>query len=252
MKEKKTKSNKENWIGNIIRGFLLFMPLLAIGVTCAYAIFNKNAYQSYENYQTQSIVNVSQNDTLQQGRTYTITYTTGLTQGQTFYIDNGQTNIVELFFPNENWIAQSIFPSFEGTRTRLIIYDTNNNQHNKFNWQDISNNFWFVSTGVNTTNPNNNYAYQITTLETTQAKLDNVFYYSIDKVQQSPLFNWATDTGMYNVIHGACTTLGIETTFVPFLLAYWLLTYLIYIIYDIALLIVNMAHNRIHDVESSI
>ena len=48
MKDKKVKHGKENTIGKIIYGFLLFMPLLAIGITCAYVIFNKNAYQSYD------------------------------------------------------------------------------------------------------------------------------------------------------------------------------------------------------------
>lgn len=56
---KKNKENRkkgaETTIGKIIYGFLLFMPLLSIGVRCLYVILNRNAYKSFtgnQKYQT--------------------------------------------------------------------------------------------------------------------------------------------------------------------------------------------------------
>ena len=37
-------------ITHLIYGLLMMMPFVAIGVKCAYAVVNKNAYQSYSNF----------------------------------------------------------------------------------------------------------------------------------------------------------------------------------------------------------
>lgn len=54
-KDKEKRKHHESTIGKIIYGFLLFLPLLAISITCGYAMFNKNAYQSYEGEFSNSI-----------------------------------------------------------------------------------------------------------------------------------------------------------------------------------------------------
>ena len=72
MKNKDLKKGKESTIGKIIYGFLLFMPLLAILSTCLYAIFNKNAYQSYDKQEGVKFQKLTSNTGLIVNETYTI------------------------------------------------------------------------------------------------------------------------------------------------------------------------------------
>ena len=133
-------------------------------------------------------------------------------------------------------------------RRRLIIYDENNQQHNYFN---ENKGFYFVSNGVNTTGTNNTW-YTITTLSYTQAKLSEVFYYAIDRTENSNLFNWSKNNDIYNIMHGACNTLSITNTFIPMLMTYWLLISVIYFLYDIGLMIIIVVHRKIHELQDSI
>lgn len=261
MKPTKQKHGKENTIGKIIYGFLLFMPLLAIGITCGYAIFNKNAYKSYSNFNVaeENYVNVT-DYTLEEGRTYK------------FISNNLHTNEIHsgyIFCQNvRNLECTRDLSQYDlSTITGFRLYTYNNNTILQFvatpsivditfNTHYLTFDFDFMSySQVNTSNSFSYYfdnmIYENEIVNVTNT-LDNVFYYSIDKVKESPLFNWANNTGTYNVLENTCNTLGITTTFIPMLLSYWLMISLMYLLYDIALLIVHMAHNRIHDIESSI
>ena len=158
-RNKDCKKTHESLIGKIIYGFLLFMPLLAIATTSLYAIFNKNAYQSYADYTDTQITEVSLNTPLINGQTYYVNITdTNLQDGYSYEVLNYQSNIREIYAPNETWRVATFAMLISGGRTRLQVTDDTNTQHNYFN---IQNGFYFVSNGVNTYGQNNTW-YNIT------------------------------------------------------------------------------------------
>ena len=85
-----------------------------------------------------------------------------------------------------------------------------------------------------------------------QNKLDNVFTYSIKKVEENELYNWAKTTGTYTVLNNVTTQIGITNTFIPMLMAYWLLISIIYFLYDIALILIWAVHDKIHELKDAI
>lgn len=252
MKPTKQKHGKENTIGKIIYGFLLFIPLFAIGITCAYAIFNKNAYLSNGNDYIDKTITLNSsntNDIYVQGQLITFTFEEHSAQW------NGIFGFSEISIDlNEIFNTELTYNRFYlyATNTNIIFYDTNGGTH-----QITASNRTFDSftykVDLSVSADKGIYDYGLAQVFTYKERaLTDVFYYSIDKVEQSPLFNWANNTATYSVLENTCTTLGITTTFVPMLLSYWLMISLMYLLYDIALLIIHMAHNRIHDIESSI
>lgn len=76
--------------------------------------------------------------------------------------------------------------------------------------------------------------------------LSNVFEYSISQVEENSLYNWSKNTAIYEGVETTTNLLGITHSFYPMLLTYWLLITIIYIIYDIALIIVLLAHKKVH------
>lgn len=256
MKPTKQKHGKENIIGKIIYAFLMFIPLLAIGVTCLYVIFNKNAYQSYygQNINQYQNINLQNNSQL---------------------IDNDN----DLYMENSYFVNTTL----SGTITYQDVSVESGNFANptEENMQIIANSnrlYFYRGTSITFYNDNNQTSFVMTSMSGVILKFTNIqstpnqviapafyyiqyedvsyvseaFYYSIDKIQKSPLFNWSSNTTTYSVLQLTCTTLGITPQFIPMLLSYWLMMSLMYLLYDIALLIVHMAHNRIHDIESSI
>ena len=257
MKNKnKDKKIHENIIGKIIYAFLLFMPLLAIGVTCAYTIFNKNAYQSYgDNYVEKNITIQTQDDS----NTY---YLNG--QNVTWYLNNNvyasqsyiygfsdiSLNLNEIF--NTNDLIYNGFRFYTSKADFMYFYDTLGTEHTLRNYKNYFSTFTYtIDLNTYTNKPyNTNYGNFVITLLTT-APLSNVFYYSIDKVQESPLFNWAENSAIYTGMTTTCNALNITTPFIPLLMTYWLIISVIYILYDIILIILHIFHKKIHQLEDS-
>ena len=125
------------------------------------------------------------------------------------------------------------------------------NGDNSYTW--ITNNTRFVckfkinNTSGTINNPIGFYTIQYDNM----SYISDVFYYAIYKTEQSNLFNWSKTTIIYTGIHNTCTQLGITNTFTPMLLAYWLLISVVYILYDIILMILIILHNRVHRLQDS-
>ena len=85
--------------------------------------------------------------------------------------------------------------------------------------------------------------------ETQTYNLINTFYYSLEKIEEEPVFNWAKNNEIYTGIKDVCDTLSIKSTFFPLILTYWLIISTIYFIYDIILIIFHILHNYIHKLE---
>lgn len=186
-------------ITNLIYGLIVLLPMFAILGRTIYVQANPNAKDSYSQVST-SITNVvSQGEATIEGMTYQLVYTGGeYVNNQTYYVINGNTNIVDLFFPNETWKVDRFTTYMEHGNTRLIVYDLNNTQHNKFDWELVSNSFYFVNKNTLTL-PNTTMYYKLTYTTYSYGKLDNAFEYSISEFTKDnnfgevDMFGWFTN-----------------------------------------------------------
>lgn len=247
-KNKEEKRRKgESIIGKIIYGFLLFAPLFNILVTCMYATFNKNAYQSYSQYTVDTMVHIDRynnnNETL-----YTAKYVSPSTEN---------SSITPFAFISISASDLSISQAQYDTLTRY--YFRSNNEIWFANEDDtyivkksltlpIFESFTFIG------NKAQHFfdIFNVTYIVTTNGTLDNAFIYGIQKTEDTNLFNWAKTTGTYTVIQNTCNLLGITNTFTPMLLTYWLIISIIYFIYDIALILILIVHKKIHELTDSL
>lgn len=237
-KQAKEKRKGENLVGKIIYCFLLFAPLLSILGTSAYTIFNKNAYQSY----SQETVDIKAN-TLQINTNSTYYYNWfNDTTGQT----NNTTTLIQIA-----WCSKELAPGTTQIRftnsNGLTQYDVNGN--NLGTIANLNNCSFQVSQNITLAQQP---WFKTYLLLKDVAPLDNSFEYATTKVENSDLYNWAKNTGTYTVMHSTTQQLGIENTFIPMLMTYWLLISVIYFIYDIALILIWALHRRIHDLGDSI
>lgn len=242
----KCKKSKESTIGKIIYGFLLFLPLMAIGVTCAYAIFNKNAYQSKQYLGVTNALTITNSNQFVENTEYVIEYVdNGITSNSLVYSFSKSTiPYDELNLPNLNYNGFQII----GEHGMIFA-----NEENQFIYR---NNIWgnelksFTAILTSFTSPVTNF--KIVKYTYSSYTLDNVLYYSIDKLQESNLFNWAQDSIIYTGMTEFTTSLSITNTFIPLLLTYWLIISLVYFIYDIVLIIFNVLHRKIHELQNNI
>lgn len=256
----KNKKAKENIIGKIIYSFILFMPLLTILFTALYATFNKNAYKSYygETINEKNYIEVNNIQTYVGEAIYDVdnTITYSFTDGTNYFdVENFKSQIPDI---NNNEVTkiQMYSAIYQNDYNMWIsLRDNNNNILKNINVANTST--YFTCYIIDYSKQNNSttlgnfenyfYKYEYNKL----SYLDNSFDYGLYKAEQNPLFNWSKNTGLYTVLNTTCTTLGINTTFIPFIFAYWLLVSLIYILYDIALVGINIIHNKIHELEGT-
>lgn len=220
----------------ILFSILMILPFLSVATRCLYVICNKNAKDSYSNYVETITTNVSLTSTLVEGQTYTVNPIFYKESTTTTYYEvlNNQTNIKELYFPNNNnftTITKFAMATSE-TRTRLIVYNDQNYNESKFN---ITKPFYFVSNGTNETNSQTNAWWSITTLSYNTGKLDNAFEYSVSKLTEDNLFNWVENTGVYTGIKAMTDNLQIDMLVIPMIVTYWFLLTVIYVIIDLIL-----------------
>lgn len=235
MKNRNLKKGEESIIGKIIYEFLLFMPLIAIFVTCGYAMFNKNAYQS-QNLQP-NYTQIKSNDDLVLNKTY---HFSNVSPVNTYNITvSNISNLVGYSYNNlENINRIRLYSSglVEFSQDTTQLFSTNNIINFDFNLISFY---------------RENEVYKVLYNIENNTLLDT-FYYSVEKVEQSNLFNWAQNSIIYTGIANTCTQLSITNTFIPLLLAYWLIISVIYILYDIILMLLIILHNKVHQLQDSL
>ena len=269
--EKGKCKGQESTIGKIIYSFLLFMPLLSILVTSMYVVFNKNAYQSYSGiaqpiivykYETNEVTVI--ND-LKQGNIYHIEvdYSTFTTQAY-FYV-NDVINLelkhsTRQFYYSQDFDGNIFYVSINyNNDVKLAVltedgFSLNTYNNTRFNNDTISFDFVYnrgLSSNLLPYISASTYN-EIEGVENTNDTLDNVFEYSISKVEENNLYNWSKNTGTYTAISTTTNALGINNTFLPMLLTYWLIISIIYFVYDIGLMLVWVIHRKIHELQESI
>lgn len=253
MKNKdKAKKIHESKIGKIIYGFLLFMPLLAILFTCGYVMFNKNAYQSYgDEYVEESIQLDSSNVNSLYVTGQHITYTFGEKNTQwnaKFGFTQISINLNEIFNVTTEWNAFYLYNNNNDIR----FYTTDNQSYLLSENDRLFNTFTYV-VDLSNFNDKTIYNYGIAfTYTFVTSKLSNVFYYSVNQVEESNLFNWAKTSGIYTTTHSFTQALSITNTFIPMLMTYWLIISVVYILYDIVLMMLVIFHKKVHKLQDSI
>lgn len=250
--KEKTKIH-ENIIGKIIYGFLLFAPLLMILTTSCYAIFNKNAFESYYGSTINESINVDVAYTeLKNNNVYYL-------QPEAINTETSYTYFEVYIYEAKNMNTGTVYSGdtynrirvFKGTNTQIYTQIMRIDAGNSIIiTSNITIQFTFNAPSQNGTITqfidiwkveHNKYSY-----------LDNNFDYGIYKTEQSQYFNWSKNTALYTGLKTTCQSLGIENTFTPMLMAYWLLISIIYFIFDIGLIMVHIVHRKIHEFTESI
>lgn len=254
-KEKRNKKGSESTIGKIIYGFLLFMPLIAIGLTCLVNTFNTQAKESLAidyKYETNE---VNQQDDLENNKIYHLE------------IELNNSNIGKMFFFTSVYNLITTANSNVKYENNLIYNGRYMRIATNSSIQIFENNIalyvYSVPTNfecdlvINQFTEKTDYTYfnkcqNIPYDSINQKDLDNIFYYAVDKVTESPLFSWAENSIIYTTTNATCNALSITTPFIPLLLSYWLIISVMYFLYDIALMLIWVLHDRIHALKDSI
>ena len=252
-KNKEDKKDKETNIGKAIYILLLFAPIFAVAVACGYVVFNKNAYQSYSDKATQNLSLVTDASMQEEGNTYKITLNNeGTTYSENIYFYETTIDFEYIAGTEISYTIKGFRFYPNNTHFRIIDtedtnhnYELNNEKRTYLNQQTFT---WKSGSLITTTN-NPARFYLITFVK---GSLDNVFYYQLNRLEESDLFNWSKNTGTYTVVHNTTTLLGITNTYTPMLLTYWLIISVIYFIYDIALILIWAVHKKIHLLMESI
>lgn len=255
-KENKHRKGQESTIGKIIYGFLLFMPLIAIGVTCGYAMFNKNAYQSYSDSNLiESKAEITNYEELQDDVIYNFDFDDSQQSGYTgrFGFKDISVDLYNIF-PNMV-VRDYVAFLFYGNDQNIIWYYLENDTLTSYYYGTAKGNLEKFSITLDiqyTQSTLTIHKWNIYTYVFKQSKIDNVFYYAVDKVTESPLFSWAQNSVIYTTTNTTCNALSITTPFIPLLLSYWLIISVIYFLYDIALMFVWLIHRKIHELQESL
>ena len=241
MKDEKTKHNHKltDLLKVCIFGLLMIAPLLASVSQMLYVTLNKNAKDSYYGETINKQENIFYKD---------------LVVNETYYINSAeQTPPQQQNYINGRYYCNnvSINGNYEdySNVTNFRLYLNSGGQIECLFYSDISTYFKYnlTSSGYivtftylsttqsgNTLNPNDydlfyqkkyeNYSY-----------LDNAFYYGVDQMTKSDLFNWTQNTAIYTGVKAMTDNLQIQTNAIAILIVYWFILTIIYIIIDIIL-----------------
>lgn len=233
----------------------MLLPVFAIGVTCAYAIFNKNAYQSYYGDTINEINYVAtETEDLQRNKEYKMFDYPTLTESgwQDYFIcgNNFQiirtstefdpTNIVKFGFYVASSRTSVLFYTANNTLVKEYYFDVNPTLQFSFTFESFERRYTFNHLQLMSDDFLNEVQYN------SNSFVSEVFYYSIDKVQQSPLFNWAHDSFLATPITYITGLFGMSNDHVAVMfMSYWLAVSVIWLVFDIVMYVPLLVHRWI-------
>lgn len=275
MSDKLPKVKHNHTLTDILKAsifsLVMMAPVTAIGVTCAYVVCNKNAYQSYSGTNTDN--SYQRNNLINETNTNNVVRVSELVEGN-YYTFNGVL-VDDIIFHQDTEIDLELVKGdlhYELDDTNDVIIDDiatplyNSPWYIRISYYGIS----MSHAGDITVYVENiqelipydnqlvivkcNYFYDDDSISflskvdlsnydddiglyTYQLKasgtLDNVFYYAVDTMQNNTLFSWTKTTAIYTPVNAMTTGMGINTPAIAVLLVYWLLCTAVYIIIDI-------------------
>lgn len=226
-------------------GFLMLMPIFAIGVTCGYAIFNKNAYQSYVDIKSTTLSAVSNYNSIIYNNQYLIQYENQYTSVGS-YTDSPRFYYSQI---NINWEDYGFSPGYTWTNFQvrndgyIYLRDNNDYQEIKLIWGTQLKEVVLTLTNV-TPDYNFNKGSTILYFYTIINKpLSDVFYYAVDKVVESPLFNWSLDSFLSTPFTYILNLFNVPNNSVMLLLlSYWLDISIIWLTFDVLMYVPLLTH----------
>ena len=245
--EKKHDHKLTECLKVIIFSLLMLAPLFASISQMIYVSFNKNAYQSYSGTTTQIVENGYQ-------------YNTNVVNDETDLIAD---NIYEFRMNHVNDKFSLYFLNlYIFNDDRLLLYCNDGGYIDVYN-EKLELAYGITNLEYYLTNINNltvYFTYAEDTLDITDvdigisqyifesdflgdtiysqietSTLDNAFYYGVNQMTKSELFNWTQNTAVYTGVKAMTDNLQIQTPVVAILIVYWFILTIIYIIIDIVL-----------------
>lgn len=235
--------------------FLMLLPVFFVAGRCLYTIMNENAYQSYYGDTINDETLTHKNyDELEIGKTYEITAINIGTQSSDMGSRSYRLNISNVkavnFTPSvdlSDAVSFSLYSLSNGisyvnlinsSGTDLLSLNSNNGYTIKY--QLVSKNLNGNSiTLFNLLNNNlveyNNYSY-----------LDNAFEYSMDSINDTPLFSWAQTSFLSEPMLYITGLFGMPNNSpVITLLSYWLSISIVWLVFDLVMYVPLLVHRWI-------
>ncbi len=223
----------------LLFAILMLAPALSVASRCLYVIVNKNAYQSYSDSLVENQILLTNKDQLQTGSIQQFNYVEDNVQEYTGWFGFTQISLdlSQLFTEyNSNYTYDRIRTRNDGY---MYIYDSSVSGStitqriwgvSVFNFSIVSDGYFSENTYTSGLGSALIYQYQYK-----NNNLDNVFEYSVSKLEDSQMFNWTTNTAIFTGVQAMCSQLGITTPVIAEILVYWFLLTVIYVIIDIIL-----------------
>lgn len=164
---------------------LMLAPVSMIATKCLYVICNKNAYESYSNNYVEKLTQVNSTNLINEYAEYQVNYSANNGNSATIYVND--TNLYDYIDTNNKTIDSIAFVNETYARINLNFTDSTSLRVN--NWNDITNSFYITMKSTTfdfTTQLTHANLYLITYQN---EKLDNVFQYSVNQLEESTLFN---------------------------------------------------------------
>lgn len=240
-----------SWLKVSIFSLLMIAPLFASISQWVYVTCNKNAKDNYSGqfsisykYESNDVNNI--ND-LHVGNIYKMTFEAQPTDAPTYkeicFVRAGY-NITN--FNNDYQFETETDNNYIRLRynnTLLLFSSSNYESLITVPWSNITfpYSFDFVfNRDMNIDLDTTTYKiektdFNIVTNIDTSGSLDNAFYYGVEKMTESDLFNWTQNTAVYTGIKTMTDNLEIQTPAIAILLTYWFILTIIYVIIDIVL-----------------
>lgn len=239
-KEKKQHDHKLTKLLKVgIFSLVMLAPFMAIASKVAYTTFNKNAKDSYYG-QTINEKTETQITNIEDLKSSDYKFNNNIINLEN---TNGQFRI-----NIKNFTSDNITNGEQINNIRFYSYPTGNETTIMYAAFYIDNTF-FISKNLNLQSIEfycyiENFTYDNTSYEpfitsfykisyNKNSYLDNAFYYAIDQLQESELFNWTQNTAIYSGIYGLTNGMGNNNPTMAILLTYWTITTCIYVIFDI-------------------
>ena len=233
--EKKKHDHKlTSWLRFGIFAVVMLAPFFSVLSKCIYVAVNKNAKESYYG---QTINETIKKDGYKNNTEYYTlrTYDIENIQGEISYIitnlnvegtnpitTDNEEEVIELFFYNYQNTYYCRIKYNDGTPLQYWTYK--NTQY-----QDTIFKFYLVA------EPTEQAKQYLSYFEYNKnSYLSNAFEYAIEDLENSNIYNWSKQTGIYTAINNMVEGLG-ASNILGMLLAYWGILTAIYIVFDIVI-----------------
>lgn len=242
---------KINKLFHWLYAFLMFLPVFFVAGRTLYTIFNKNAKDSYYG-ETINEVEYNEVTSLSNYEKYhykSNTYTSLFENNNNEFlmvrdIDNIYSSVasIQTLLENSSEATYIYFVNNGTTNPYLRFTDENLNVLNNVPIQSSVIEFDFYLLDYNniqtdilallSTITYNDYSY-----------LDNAFEYSVNQINESPLFAWATDSFLAEPITYVTDLFNMPSTSpVITLFSYWLTISLCWLVFDLVMYVPLLAH----------